>query len=53
MKKILTVLMAIILITVSALAFAEGTAKEHNFVTFEDAKGTSYDMFWVTKLNYG
>ena len=53
MKKILMVLMAVILVTVSALAFAEGAEKEHNFVTFEDAKGTAYDMFCVTKLNYG
>ena len=53
MKKILTVLMAVILVAVSALACAEGTAKEHNFVTFEDAKGTSYDLFCITRLNYG
>ena len=53
MKKILMVLMAVILVTVSSLAFAEGTEKEHSFVTFEDAKGTAYDMFCVTKLNYG
>ena len=32
MKKILMVLMAVILVTVSALSFAEGTAKEHNVV---------------------
>ena len=53
MKKVLSVLMAVILVTVSALALAEGTADEHSFVTFTDAKGTDYDMFYVTKMNYG
>jgi hypothetical protein len=53
MKKIMTVLMAVVLVAVSALACAEGSAEKHNFLTFETADGTSYDMFAITKLNYG
>ncbi len=52
MKKIFTVLMAVVLVAVSALACAEGTGEQHNFVTFE-ANGANYDMFCITKMNYG
>ena len=52
-KRILMVLMAVALVTVSALSFAEGTAKEHSFVTYQNTSGTAYDLFTVTKLNYG
>ena len=51
MKKVLAILMVIMMAAVSALACAEDA--QHQFASFETKDGTSYDMFVITKLNYG
>jgi len=51
MKKLFAVLLAIMMAAVSALAFAEES--QHHFATFETKGGTGYNLFVITKLNYG
>ena len=54
MKKTVAILMALVLAMVSAAAFAENTAEDnHHYETFTDAEGNLYDMFVITKMNYG
>ena len=48
MRKILTVLLALMLALVSAAAVAE-----HDFHAFIAEDGTVYDLFVINKLNYG
>lgn len=53
MKKAILILLALMLIVVSSLAYAETEGQEHNFLTFEGPDGTVYNLFVITKLNYG
>lgn len=53
MKKILAVLTALVLMTVSVAALAEDASAKHNFATFTTDNGTVYDLFVITKMNYG
>ena len=52
MKKTILILMALMLIVVSSLAYAE-SEEDHNFLSIEGPGGASYDLFVITKLNYG
>lgn len=47
MKKVLTVILAL------TLGLASVAAAAHSFYVFSAADGTTYDVFVVTKLNYG
>lgn len=53
MKKTVLILMALILAVVPFLACGEAAEKEHNFLTFTSSDGEVYDLFVITKLNYG
>ena len=54
MKKTVAILMALVLAMVSAAALAENPAEDnHHYETFTDAEGNLYDMFVITKMNYG
>ena len=53
MKKALLIVMALVLVLASSLAYGEAAEKEHNFLTFEGKDGTVYDLFVITKLNFG
>lgn len=53
MKRIMLILTALILAAVSSLAYAETGEKEHDFLTFRTPDGVDYDLFVITKMNYG
>lgn len=53
MKKVFLVLTALVLLAVSVTAFAEEAAGTHNFATYTSNDGTVYDLFAITKMNYG
>jgi len=53
MKKALMILTALVLVIASSLACGEAAEKEHNFLTFEGKDGTVYNLFVITKLNFG
>lgn len=53
MKKALLILLALVLAATSSLAFGETAEKGHTFLTFEGKDGTVYDLFVITKLNFG
>ena len=53
MKKTFLILLTLLMVITSSLAYGETTEKEHTFLTFEGKDGTVYNLFVITKMNFG
>jgi len=53
MKKLLLILMVLCLCLTSVIAFGDDYEDEHDYAFFLGEDQTPYDLFVITKLNYG